>query len=163
MYEQSKETKASFHHRLLNNDRQNSRKFWNTIKSIFPTKPKNTIPNFVDNTERANKFGSYFSNIVRKLKNCAYPLTNFTWKYPRKRSLTTDKIFCFSYISTAFVEKEIRQLKRNKGNRHRPTTSKYTKRLLCSDRETNCSHTELISKNFHCTIVVEVRKNLSDL
>ena len=109
-----KKAKATYHHRLLNNDPQNSRKFWNTIKSIFPTKPKNTIPNFVDNTERANKFGSYFSNIVRKLKSCAYPLTNFTWKYPRKRSLRTDKIFRFSYISTAFVEREIRQLKQNK-------------------------------------------------
>ena len=157
-----KKAKATYHHRLLNNDSQNSRKFWNTIKSIFPTKPKNTIPNFVDNTERANKFGSYFSNVVQKLKNCAYPLTNFTWKYPRKRSLLTDKIFRFSYISTAFVEREIRQLKRNKAT----GTDQLPPNLLkdCSVLiETNCSHTELISKNFHCTIVVEVRKNLSDL
>ena len=43
-----------------------------------------------------------------------FPLTDFVWRYCSKKQLQTKKIFQFSYISTVFVEKELKRLNRNK-------------------------------------------------
>ena len=48
------------------------------------------------------------------MKSVAFPITNFVWRYNDKKQLRTEKIFHFSYISTAFVERELRHLNRNK-------------------------------------------------
>ena len=64
--------------------------------------------------KRVNCFVDYFSNIVNEMKSVAFPVTNFVWRYNDKKKLGTDKIFRFSYISIAFVERELRHVDRNK-------------------------------------------------
>ena len=64
--------------------------------------------------EKVNCFVDYFSNIVNDMKSIAFPITNFVWCYNDKKQLRTKKIFHFLYISTAFVERELRHLNRNK-------------------------------------------------
>ena len=47
------------------------------------------------------------------MKWIAFPITNFVWCYNDKKQLQTERIFHFLYISTAFVERELRHLNRN--------------------------------------------------
>ena len=108
----SKKAKASYHHTILNDTRQNPRKFWNAIKSIFPTKGPNLIPSN-EIYKRVEYFGDYFANIARKLKS-AFPLVNFIWHPSNQQLLKTDKIFKFSALSPAFVRRELQSLKRDK-------------------------------------------------
>lgn len=109
-----RKAKASYNQRMLNDNRLNPRKFWNTIKSIFPTKPKVSSPRTDDAKHLVNCFAEYFSTVVSVLKKTAYPLIDFVWRYPKKTRLCTKSIFKFSYISSVSVEKELRNLKRNK-------------------------------------------------
>lgn len=109
-----RKAKASYNQRMLNDNRLNPRKFWNTIKSIFPTKPKVSSPRTDDAKHSVNCFAEYFSTVVSVLKKTAYPLIDFVWRYPKKTRLRTKSIFKFSYISSVSVEKELRNLKRNK-------------------------------------------------
>ena len=88
--------------------------FFNDLKSIFPTKLKVSSPRTDDVKHRVNCFVEYFSTVVSVLKKSAYPLIDFVWRYPKKTRLRTKSIFKFSYVSSVFVEKELRNLKRNK-------------------------------------------------
>ena len=106
--------KATYYQRSLNDNRLNPRKFWNSIKSIYPVRSKKPS-NFANvSRKRVNCFVDYFSNIVNEMKSVAFPITNFVWRYNDKKELRTDKIFRFSYISIAFVERELRHVNRNK-------------------------------------------------
>ena len=109
-----RKAKATYTRNLLNDNRLNPGKFWNIIKSIFPTKSKSLAKNVADTKYRVQNFAKYFSNIVANLKAAAYPLTNFTWRYPEKSSLRTKSIFKFTYVSTVFIKRELRRLKRKK-------------------------------------------------
>ena len=109
-----RKAKATYHQQSLNENRSSPRKFWRNIKSIYPSKISNKTQRFKNPENRANSFADYFSNIVGKMKTAAFPLTNFVWRYNSKKSLRTNKTFHFSYISTSFVERELRKLKRNK-------------------------------------------------
>ena len=109
-----KKAKASYHHRLLNESRISPRKFWNSIKSLFPTKNRHSSKTMGDQKSRVNSFVNFFSGIVTKIKKIAFPLTDFVWRYHQKRRLRTSSIFKFTYVSTVFVQKELRKLKRNK-------------------------------------------------
>ena len=86
----------------------------NTIKSIFPNKSKASSPSAENTNQRANNFVRYFSTVVSVLKKSVYPLIDFVWRYPMKSKLRTKSIFTFAYVSSVFVEKELRNLKRNK-------------------------------------------------
>ena len=108
-----RKAKATYCQRSLNDNRLNHRKFWNSIKRIFPVRSKK--PNFGNvSRERVNCFVDYFSNIVNEMKSVAFPITNFVWRFSDKKPLRTEKIVRFSYMSTAFVERELRHLNRNK-------------------------------------------------
>ena len=61
-----------------------------------------------------NSFKNHFSTIVRKLKNVAFPLVDFTWKTSAKVFPRTYNTFRFSYFSTVFVAQQLRLLKKNK-------------------------------------------------
>ena len=64
--------------------------------------------------EKLNSFKNHFSTIVRKLKNVAFPLVDFTWKTSAKVFPRTYNTFRFSYVSTVFVAQQLRLLKKNK-------------------------------------------------
>ena len=109
-----RKAKATYYQHLLNDNHLNPRKFWNNIKSIFPVRSKKPL-NFADvSRERASCFVDYSSNIVSEMKSVAFPITNFIWCYNDKKQLRTKEIFHFSYIWTAFVERELRHQNRNK-------------------------------------------------
>ena len=109
-----RKAKATYYQRSINDNRLNPRKFWNSIKSIYPVRSKKPS-NFANvSRKRVNCFVDYFSNIVNEMKSVAFPITNFVWRYNDKKELRTDKIFRFSYISIAFVERELRHVNRNK-------------------------------------------------
>ena len=109
-----RKAKASYNQRMLNDNRLNPRKFWNTIKSIFPNKSKASSSRAENTKQRADNFVRYFSTVVSVLKKSVYPLIDFVWRYPMKSKLRTKSIFTFAYVSSVFVEKELRNLKRNK-------------------------------------------------
>jgi hypothetical protein len=112
-----KKRKHLYHHRVLNDTRLNPRKFWKAIKSIFPSKPNsaNSTSNHDTMHTKVQQFGHYFANVARELKSKAFPLVNFAWRHNNNtQALRTNEIFKFSFVSTIFVEKELRSLKRSK-------------------------------------------------
>ena len=111
-----KKAKRNFHKELLREHKFSPRRFWNAIKSIFPTKSNSSTHKSSDMKKRVNEFGNYFANIVSKMKSAAFPFINFVWRYHKKEPLRTKSIFTFSFVSTAFVERELCKLKRNKAS-----------------------------------------------
>ena len=105
--------KASYHQNLLNENCGNPRKFWATIKSIFPTQSCKLSVQPIDG-EKTKKFSDYFKNAISMLKRKSMPLINFTWQFGTKLPSRTNERFSFGYISKVFVEKELRTLRRNK-------------------------------------------------
>ena len=112
-----KRAKVSFHRNLLNENTGCPRKFWSTIKTIFPLKSlkaQNQAQNHAHRQERVNNFSDYFKNAIVSLKLLKMSLQNFTWRYTKTPTNRTNKKFTISYISKVFIEKELRSLKRNK-------------------------------------------------
>ena len=67
-----------------------------------------------DNYVITNAFCSYFSNVISKMKENAFPLRNCTWIQQLFEPLRTCRTFRFRTVSESVVEKEIRKLKRRK-------------------------------------------------
>ncbi|XP_057297787.1 uncharacterized protein LOC130628795 [Hydractinia symbiolongicarpus] len=88
--------KGNYSRPLLNRNSRNPKKFWDTIKTIMPTKTRKVTN---DATTTTNKF--------EKLKD-------FIWNKPKHSLLRTNMKFEFNYISRVFVEKELKKLKRQK-------------------------------------------------
>ena len=106
---------AHYRNALNQHDRVSPKKFWKTIKSIFPTKSKHSASSgTIPTADRVKNFSNYFSTIVKKMKSINFPLRNCTWSYCRKRPLRTKSIFKFSYITPGYVLKHLNKLKRNK-------------------------------------------------
>ena len=93
---------------MLNDNRLNSRKFWNTIKSISSNKSKTSSPRAENTNQRAKNFVRYFSMVVSFRKKPVYPLIDIVSRNPKKSKLRTKSIFTFAYVSSIFVEKEFR-------------------------------------------------------
>ena len=108
--------KSTYYRDALNeHERVSPKKFWKTIKSIFPTKSKHSASSGTTPTaDRVRMFANYFSSIVKSMKSINFPLRNCTWHYCRKRPLRTKLIFKFSYITPGYVLKHLNRLKRNK-------------------------------------------------
>ena len=70
--------------------------------------------NSADQTKTANTFASYFSQAVSKIKSLAIPMVHFAWRKPRGLFRRTNETFKLSYVSRIFVERELKQLNRNK-------------------------------------------------
>ena len=112
-----KRSKASFHRNLLSENIRNPRKFWSTIKTIFPSKSmksKDTTAVNVNCESRDNKFSTYFKNAITTLKLAAIPFMNFTWRFVKPGTNRTCKIFTICNISKNFIKKELCSLKHNK-------------------------------------------------
>ena len=120
-----RKAKRDYHHSLINENKQNPRKFWKSIKEVFSgnKSSKLSIPYLKDNNfqlnenendSKANFFCRYFTNIARSLKEQSFPLQNFIWKTPVQISERTYRRFNFKYVSKIFVEKELKLLKKHK-------------------------------------------------
>ena len=105
--------KSKYFRNMLDETQVNPKNFWKTIKAIFPTKAKST-EGTLSSENRVQIFADYFSTIVQKMKSVSFPLINCTWRYCRKRPLRTKDIFKFKSVSSAYVLKELKKLKRNK-------------------------------------------------
>ena len=85
---------------------------------MFPLKESvlisvNTSIDNVINTENANSFCTFFTNIAQNLKYETFKLRDFVWEKPPTPTTPT-KDFNFSYVSRIFVERELKSLKRRK-------------------------------------------------
>ena len=110
---QVKAAKMNYHKELLHENSNNPRKFWDTIKKIFPYKAKS-----VNNTQKekitAETFGNYFATAIKFLKEKSLLPADFIWKYPSKLSVRTHEIFQVQYISHLFVINQLKNLQRRK-------------------------------------------------
>ena len=57
---------------------------------------------------------SFFSKIAKSLKEKAFPLKNTVWNCNALRKLRTTATFKFDYVSVAFVQSELKKIKKNK-------------------------------------------------
>ena len=111
-----REAKRKHYRNLIEENKRNPRKFWDTIKTIFPTNKKSSLPCMEKSKckELTNTFSEYFSEVVTKLKKNAISFSNYIWKPYTIKRVRTNKTFRFSYVSTVFVEKQLSALKRRK-------------------------------------------------
>ena len=118
--------KSNYHKNLINENKNNPRMFWKSIKSVFPNNKGSSVNNssipFLESdcdtnyTSKANIFCHFFSTVAKKLKEISIPMTNFTWRKPIEIASRTNKKFNFKYVSKLFVEKQLNSLKRNKAS-----------------------------------------------
>ena len=110
-----RDAKSNYKKNLLHENIRQPRKFWQIIKELMPVKVK-TSPNFntsEPNSERPNVFCTFFTNVASSLKRKSILLKNFVWHKPNVATRASPK-FTFKYVSRVFVEKELKNLKRNK-------------------------------------------------
>lgn len=112
-----RKAKGVYHKNKINENRLNPKKFWKTVKDIFPTKAGtyNSNTNTAsDNRSLADRFRNYFSTAVGELKSKAFKIMNFVWKSPQKVTLRTTKNFRFQYVSKVSIMAFLKKLRRNK-------------------------------------------------
>ena len=111
-----REAKRKYYRNLIEENKRNPRKFWDTIKTIFPTTSKSSTPQMEKSKckELTNIFSDYFSTAVTKLKSNITSFSNYIWRPYDTQKRRTEKTFNFSYVSNVFVEKHLSQLKRRK-------------------------------------------------
>ena len=112
-----RKAKGIYHKNKIDENHLNPKKFWKTVKEIFPTKPgtHNSNANIASNNRNlANDFRNYFSTAVDKLKSKTFKLVNFVWKSPQDITLRTTKKFQFKYVSKVSIMTFLKKLKRNK-------------------------------------------------
>ena len=118
-----RKAKSMYHKNLLKENSADPNKFWNTLKSFYPTKlsDKHRPQSFEINGEkvrdpskRANSFCSFFANVVTTLEEKACPLCNYTWRKQPNLPTKTDKKFMFRKVSKQEVEHELKSIRRNK-------------------------------------------------
>ena len=112
--------KKNYHQEQINENRNNPRRFWKSIKAVFPSNSKTPDPlrevlsEANSRQSTANKFCHFFSNVARQLKENSLPLINFVWKSPDNSKKKTDSIFKFEYVSKIYIQKELKSMKRFK-------------------------------------------------
>ena len=112
-----KDSKRKHYREILDENKSNPKKFWDTVKKIFPTKSKSNVPfstQKIENERTAIIFSDYFSEIITKLKSVFSLFTDHVWRPPKIRPLRTLQTFNFTYVPKIFVERELKKLKRNK-------------------------------------------------
>ena len=101
-----KRAKSKYHKNLLGENISKPEVFWKYIKTVFPTKMKQTCSKtFVINdtastneTEISNGFCSFFHNVVKNLKANLLRLKHFIWTKPKVLSIKTANRFPFRYV-----------------------------------------------------------------
>lgn len=68
---QIKKAKSNYHKSLITEHETNPRKFWHSVKSIYPNKAKSISTN--------TRFSTFFNSSVSTIKQSAFPLIDFTW------------------------------------------------------------------------------------
>ena len=66
------------------------------------------------NVKLTKQFGEYFSNVITRLKNSAFKLTDCVWKHRKLLASRTDHVFQFEYVSIVFVKSFLKKVKRTK-------------------------------------------------
>ena len=61
-----------------------------------------------------SKFSHFFNTGIRSLKESAYPLISFTWRFTETKPDCSNKTFDMGYVSKIYIERELRSLKRHK-------------------------------------------------
>ena len=82
----------------------------------MPTKSKNqpSEKNESNDLEKSNTLCSFFSHIAFQLKEKSIFLKGFVWRNPTHKPLRTCMQFKFKCVSKVFIEKQLKNLKRNK-------------------------------------------------
>ena len=109
-----KYAKTTHYKNLIHENTFKPEYFWKCIKEIYPLKSKVSVTPQPNANEKLNNFKIYFSSVITKLKVSAFPLFNFIWKAPNQFFPRTYNKFRFSYVSTVFVERQLKTLKNNK-------------------------------------------------
>ena len=111
-----REAKRKYYRKLMEENKRNPRKFWDTIKTIFPTTSKSSTPRMEKSKykELANIFSDYLSTAVTKLKTKVISFSDYIWRPYETQKRRTQETFKFSYVLNVFVEKHLSQLKRRK-------------------------------------------------
>ena len=121
-----RKAKSSYHRKLLSENAGNPNRFWRTIKSIYPSKPKNSNVsiNFKINEEQVNNpstisngFCSFFTNVISEIKRKAFPLRDFIWQNPSKSQKKSKQRFNFQPFTSADIEKCLKGVKHSKSTR----------------------------------------------
>ena len=112
--------KGDYHKQLMNENINNPRNFWKSIKTVIPNKSNlagtKSIPFLKDDiteledSECANKSNIFCSH----LKHQSFKMTNLVWRKLRSKPIRTVNKFKFGYISKLWVEKQLKSLKRHK-------------------------------------------------
>ena len=117
-----RKAKNSHSKKILKKSANDPNRFWKTIKTIYPTKVKETITKTIFIGERittnaketASHFCTFFSNIASSLKRTAAPLKDFIWSKPRKSHPNTYSTFGFREVRVNEVFKCLKKLSRKK-------------------------------------------------
>ncbi|XP_057305630.1 uncharacterized protein LOC130646135 [Hydractinia symbiolongicarpus] len=110
--------------KLLEENSDKPRKFWQTIKNIMPCKSKGTScrSHFLEDgcvkadtpVQKSNLLSNFFSNVAMSLRKKSIFMKDFIWRQPNKVEPIRTQRFDFKYVSKSFVEKELKNLKRHK-------------------------------------------------
>ena len=107
---------------LLSENTNSLKKFWKTLKSIFPIKNKsNSSKSFLIENEFksmpskiATGFANFYTNIASIIKSSLFPLNNIIWRKSPNCNNFTYKTFKFRYVSATYISKQLKRLERNK-------------------------------------------------
>ena len=115
--------KRKYYRGLLESNASEPRKFWKTIKEVFPINSltKHTTSSLkidevktLNDHDTENVFCSFFCEIAKSLKSAALPLMNFVWKYKPKNHNNTVRRFNFKQVQVSEVFKNLKNLSRKK-------------------------------------------------
>ena len=112
----TRKAKSVYTKELIDQKCHNPKEFWKSVKEIFPTKgiSRVTVNDTSFNKCKAKQFGEYFSNVITRLKNSAFKLTDCVWKHRKLLASRTDHVFQFEYVSIVFVKSFLKKVKRTK-------------------------------------------------
>ena len=101
--------KRKYHRDLIEENKKNP-KFWEAIKSVFPSKSKSSIISMQKSKTRdmVSTFSKYFATVVSELKlRLGLSFSSYIWKPHYTQPRKINKSFAFSYISKVFVKKHL--------------------------------------------------------
>ena len=101
-----RKSKSVYYKDLLKENSKDPENVWKTVKSIFPIKArdKQNLQSFsIDGVKVPKKIAnaccSFFTGVASTLKEKVIPLSNFTWRKPKKIPIKTDQNFKFQRIT----------------------------------------------------------------
>ena len=112
-----KKAKCEYHKNLLEENISKPKKFWKIIKSVFPNKSSisclSNNDGKAENLNLANKFAESYTYEAKKLKAASIPFYT-PWRFVKRITSRTNKIFKFKCVSKNFIENQIKTLNSNK-------------------------------------------------